>query len=264
MIQFTPEAQRIRDEYFGQVRAYVGASKTAEPDEVLGNVTEHIEQELQDIAQPVTAEQLQVVLNKLGSPRQWVSTEDLSWWRQMTMHLRTGPEDWRLAYLSLGTLVFGTLLAGPLGILGSFCLSRAALSISDRDEIRAKKWLLYPSLLIVYFLLAIPLAFWPAFVIAGLFGALFPVGFGAEPLFDHDGLGTTLALCSTIGVGLYIWWSLLDMTIRRRPNLPKTVFKPFAECWNQRWLRRAVLIVGLTAAALAVITCLLFVLTDGI
>ncbi len=261
MMQFTSEAEKVRDEYFRQVRAYVGAAKTADPDEVLGDVREHIEQELQDTTQPVSAEDLEAVLKRLGSPRQWVSEEDLTWWRQMTMRLRNGPEDWRLAYLSLGVLIFGILLAGPLAILGSFCLSRAALGISDRDEIQAKKWLLYPSLLIVYFLIAIPLAFWPAFVVAGSFGPLFASSAG--PLFDHDGVGTTLAFCSTIGVVLTIWWYLLKITVRRRPNLPKSVFKPFADSWDQRWLGRAVLIAGLATVALTTITCLLFIFAGG-
>ena len=166
-----------------------------------------------------------------------------------------------MAYLSLGVLIFGTLLAGPLGILGSFCLSRAALGISDRDEIEAKKWLLYPSLVIVYFLLAIPLAFWPAFVIAPLAGPLF--AFSGGPFFDHDGLGTVLASCSAIGLGLMVWWYLLRITIRRRPHLLRVVFKPFAESWKEQWLSHAILIGGLATVALTAVTCLLLLFTGS-
>jgi len=209
MTEFTPEAETRYEQYLQRVRTCVGLCPSADADDVVQDVREHVEKEFQDRPGPVAAEDLQAVLDRLGSPDQWIG-EDMSWWRRAAEHLRKGPEDWRLAYLSLGVLVFGTALTGPLGILGSFCLSRAALAVSAPGEIEAKKWLIYPSLVIVYVLLAATVLLWPVFPLCGtieLFERHSPYSRGG--LFDHDGLGSILATGCAVMVGLTVWWMLL-------------------------------------------------------
>lgn len=255
MIQFTADARRMVDEYYAQVRACVGASKSADEDDVLADVTDHIEQELIDSPQPVEVETLQSVLDRLGSPQQWVAMDELGWWDQLTLKLRTGPEDWRLAYLSLALLVFGTPLTGPIGLLGSFFLARAAVKLSEPEELEAKKWLVYPSLIIVYVLFAMIVLFWPA---ASILPGLLSTGlfdFSTGPFFDHDGLGNILACCSVAGIVSLVWWALLWAKVRKHPDIVKKVFKPFAGTWKaNRFFGRLFSVVGVVVVLTAILS----------
>ena len=79
MITYSLQAEKIRNEYLSEIRRYVGASRGADAEEVLQDVEDHIEGELQDCDQPVSSEQLQAVLDKLGSPQQLIPAEDMSW-----------------------------------------------------------------------------------------------------------------------------------------------------------------------------------------
>ena len=143
MITLSEGAKRSLEDYLREARAYLRSSKSVDADEVEQNVTEHIETELEGVPEPVSCDDLDVVLKKLGSPQQWVPTEELAWWRLIILRLRNGPEDWRLAYLSFGLLVFGCILPWtfPLLATASFIVSRAALSeLGDPKELMAQKW----------------------------------------------------------------------------------------------------------------------------
>ncbi len=54
------------------------------------------------------------------------------------------------------------MIIGPLALVGSFLLSRAALALGKGNDPPAKKWLIYPSLIIVYTLLLTVGMCWPA------------------------------------------------------------------------------------------------------
>jgi hypothetical protein len=150
MITLSKSAKKSLEDYLRQARAYLRGSKSVDANEVEQNITEHIENELEGAAEPVSCDVLDAVLAKLGSPQQWVPEEELSWWRKIILRLRSGSEDWRLAYLSLGLLVAGFLIlpyapAGIVLIMASFLVSRAALSeAGDVDKLEAQKWFLYP------------------------------------------------------------------------------------------------------------------------
>jgi len=109
MIQYTPDAQALVDDYLRQVRAYVGASPTADVNDVLRDIQEHLERELAGAAQPVSADEVRPVLARLGSPAAWVSEEDMPWWRKVILRARRGPEDWRLAYITFGLVLLGVM-----------------------------------------------------------------------------------------------------------------------------------------------------------
>jgi len=109
MIQYTLDAQVLVDDYLRQVRAYVGASPTADVNDVLRDIQEHLERELSGAAQPVSADEVRQVLARLGSPAAWVSEEEMPWWRKVILRARRGPEDWRLAYITFGLVLLGVL-----------------------------------------------------------------------------------------------------------------------------------------------------------
>ncbi len=263
MTQFEPEAEKIWQDYVSQVRKYLNASKASDSDEIIADLNDHVERELESISQPVSIAQLETVLERLGSPRQWVPEEDLSWWQQMIFRLRTGPEDWRLAYLSLGVLIFGTLL-GPLGLFGSFCLSRAALKVSQKSELQAKRWLIYPSLIIVYCLFLPVLLLWPIAASVGLVDLLESGGplyraFYKDLLRDWYGLGAVLIIASAISVGLTVWWVILLLVLRRWPDLHKIMLRPFADSWQTKRLWRIVLISAVVAIVLVGLTATMWI-----
>jgi hypothetical protein len=252
MIKLTGNAQKSLDKYLHQTRAYLKGAKSVDAAEVEQNITEHIENELAGAAEPVSADELEAVLRKLGSPQQWVPEEELPWWRKMMLRVQTGPEDWRLAYISFGLFVLGVLLlpTGFILIAGGFITARAALSlIEDTTLLKAQKWLLYPCLMTVYLALL------------GLLLGLPLLGLVALAFEWEDTLRETyriaddthywLAACSVFAASLGLWWLIQAVVFLVRPNIPKTMFRPFANGFNRKWalvlicVGLAVLIVSL-------------------
>ena len=244
------------DDYLRQVRWYLRWSKTMDASEVEQNITEHIESELGESGGPVSCDALNAVLGRLGSPQQWVPEEELPWWRKVMMKLSTGPEDWRLAYISLGLLVAAGwlaylslgLLAGPgwvandarlfavvpfaIVFFASFAAARAAVaSAYGEGGLGGRRWLVYPSLIILY-----------AFV-AGM--ALFGVtwfGFGMGLSLWHTegvaeyvviGEGAFLGIVTAIVTGL--WWIVLGVVLYAAPGMVRTMFRPFADRSSRKW-----------------------------
>lgn len=101
MITLSESAERSLQDYLRQARLYLRGSRSVDADEVEKSITEHIENELEGAAEPVSRDVLDAVLKKLGRPQQWVPMEELPWWWKIIFRLRSGPEDWRLAYIPL-------------------------------------------------------------------------------------------------------------------------------------------------------------------
>jgi hypothetical protein len=262
MVEFTPDAAKLRDDYLHQVRTCMGAAQTADPDEIARDLSEHLELELQDAKQPVSERALQDVLERLGSPDEWVSEDDLPWWRQIMVRLRGGPEDWRLAYLSFGVLIVGTALFGVLGIVGGFLLSRAAVEEPPHRRLSpGKKWLIYPPLLVVYVPLAAVVFGWPFYFLSGWFR---PVLDFVRPSFHPSDLPEGIARLAFSAAGLFLWWGLLYFAMRWRPGCLRTVFRPFANAIKPEAFGRAVRGAGWVALALTGATVLVSYLTSGL
>lgn len=249
MIDFTDDARKHLDKYLQQMRSCLQSCKTVDADEIEQNITEHIETELKDIPEPISLGDLDPVLKKLGSPEQWVPEEEITWWRKVILRFRTGPEDWRLAYISFSLFVLAFLLFGRIGffvlLLASFCISRAAVSVSSEPgELREKKWLIYPSLVLVY----VP-------VILFLFLWLFPIivegGDGLLYDFYRKQLGENywkqydvhifLVLLGLAGMALGLWWIILGVVLTVWHRIFRTLFHPFADSFKRKW---AIIIIG--------------------
>ena len=258
-VEYSANARRTADDYLQAVRDRLRASESVDAEEVLDELRGHMEKELATLNQPVSETDVNKVLERLGPPEQVVSDEDMLWWRKMILRLRRGPEDWRLAYLSVGDL-----LLAPFGVIASFLLSRAAVSLAGEPDPPAKKWLIYPSLIIVYSLIGFLVLSWPAFALGGLAGEL-NHGHGSllykQPLFGRDGLGTIIAALACGGLGLSIWWSVLWAVGRRRLSLVRTLLAPFAERWTGRTFGKLILVVWVLTVALATAAVLCWTLT---
>lgn len=252
------EARQKLDDYLGELRSTVRASRTANAEEVESEVMQHIENELADKLEPISLSDLESVLTKLGGPRQWIPEEEMSAWRRFALHLQKGPEDYRLAYVSLAILVLGFLFAHRLGfplfVLASFILSRAAVSAADaHGGLGTRRWLVYPSLLIVYIILAALLLFLPPMALDLLVVGLIAYTHAAagQGLSDPSwstlimrhgpgGLGVVLFAVPALG----LWWTILGALMMSLPNIVRATFRPFADRATSRW-GRLLLKVGL-------------------
>lgn len=244
MIALTDEAQARLDFYLGQVRLSLRGHRSVEPAEVERDIAEHIEGELSGVGRPVPAAELDKVLRQLGSPEQWVPAEDLVWWRKSLLRLRVGPEDWRLAYLSLGLLVLGFFVPPflALAIPAAFLLARAAVALAgERGEaLGAQRWLLYPALLLVYAPAAVALLGWP---VPALFA--FSAWWSGRPLPEaFPDLRAWIPEVGWAALATGVWLLLLSLVSARLPRLLDTLFAPFAAS-PSRWRTRSLLILGL-------------------
>jgi len=262
MITLSKSAKKSLEDYLRQARAYLRGSKSVDANEVEQNIAEHIENELEGEVEPVSCDALDAVLKKLGSPQQWVPEEELSWWRKIILRLWTGPEDWRLAYISLALLVAGilSLSYAPMGIvliLAGFLVSRAAISqTGDIDNLKGQKWLLYPTLIIVYIFVLLALLSWPL-------ALLIPLADGYEHEFREslsrirNEVDYWIMAVSVILAGLGLWWSILSAAVLKPRRLLRVLFRPFAEKLRSKWAFR-LLLIGLALMILSAGTGILY------
>ncbi len=262
MKKLTNSAQNRLDKYLSQTRTSLHACTSVDADEVERDIRDHIETELQGMSEPVSLKDLEAVLDRLGSPSQWVPEEELSWWRKIILRLRTGPEDWRLAYICFGLFILAFLLVGRLSfivlLLASFCVSRAVLSMAkEPEELSGKKWLIYPPLFVIYTPVFFFILLWPLVV---LYGLTLELGHSGHPYEMSMGLtripytstrsgGVSGVLIALIIMGF--WWTVLGIIGCIGPHLFKAIFRPFADKFKRKW---AGLLLGI--GLLLIIVCL--------
>lgn len=263
-VNYSEGARGRIEDYLGSVLSYLNNSNKVDAREVVEDLRGHIERELLSAEQPVTEDAAKKVLDRLGPPEQYLDEGELTPWRKMILTLRRGPEDWRLAYLSFVVLFVGTLLTGPIGIIASFLLSRASITIAKEPNPPAKKWLIYPGLVAMYFLISVVVLFWP-----GNLGMLI-MAFTEQPrdllwkakYFDSDGLGTVMGGIAIGFVALAIWWTVLWGIVKVKMQAFRTLFTPFAENWNGRFIGILALIGWFLGLALTCGTVLLWLNAD--
>lgn len=254
MVDLSPEAQRHIERYIGQIKTALRRHPSVDPDEVERDVLGHIETELAGQPKPVDAGQLLDVLDRLGPPDEWLPAESHDA-LQPPAALLSRREDWRLAYLTLAIFLAGPALflpmilwpLPPLLFLLSFLCARVTLARSaEQDEqLGARRWLVYPALVVWYGMFLIALVGGPALLTA-VFEADDPMlpsrltGWFGEPAW----IG---ALCS-LGALLGIWWMLLGLLLRRFPRGVHAVFQPFADWFEQRDGTRLSLVGGILFA----------------
>jgi hypothetical protein len=229
--KLSESARQVLERYLWEVRLSLQGCRSVNVAEVEADVRQHIDQELSDAAQPVSPEQLSIVLHKLGSPRQWVPEEEMSWWRRALLKLRTGPHDIRLAAASLALLLLGLTfpsLTWPF-ILGSFILARAMIAmVADQDrELGWQRWWIFPPLVLLYVPLAAALLSWPVLtapVAAELSNDRLISPFNGQPWRVLP--SAPLILAST-AAALSVWWMIASIVLLAWPRILKHVFRPF-------------------------------------
>ena len=244
----TPEAQAYLERYLRKVRGALRGHRAVDADDVERDVICHVSAELGQPGDPVSTAQLRTVLERLGNPDQWISADELPLWRRVVLRLRTGPEDWRLPYLTFALWTIGPIV-GPIALflIASFFAARATVALvdSEGDDLGARRWLVYPPLLIFYLPTVIALLGWPLALAAGaseelprvrpdLWEALQPVWLGVP------------------GVVLFVaglWWTATGMISTRLAPAIRTVFFPLAN-WFEPRHGRVLMAVGFSLFAL--------------
>jgi hypothetical protein len=252
MKNLTDTAQNRLDKYLSQARASLHTCTGVDADEVESDIRAHIETELEGTDEPVSLRNLEAVLDRLGSPTHWVPEEEISWWRKTILRLRPGPEEWRLAYISFGLLVAGFVIPPSFIVLlpASFIVARAALSeAADADELKTQKWLIYPSLIIVYVSVLLGLLLWPL-------GLLFPLAEELEHstresnVWLSDDLHYWRMATSFIIAGLGLWWIILGGLLLKWRRFLQMLLKPFSGWFSRKWAL-VLLLIGLALMILS-------------
>jgi hypothetical protein len=151
--RLTPEASQRLERYLWQVRTALRGCQSVSADEVERDIREHVDSEL-PADREISLQELNTVLARLGSPAQWVPQEEFSWWRRFILRLRTGPEDWRLAYLAFGLMVAAGLLLPVFWVFlaASYLAARASIAAAreQKESLGAQKWFVYPQVIAVH------------------------------------------------------------------------------------------------------------------
>ena len=154
MIEMTSAARERLDNYLQRLRTELRGTRAVVAEEVEQSVREHIEIALAHAPAPVGAADVIGVLDRLGPPERWLADEERPAWRRALDRLRSGPEEWRLAYVAFG-LFLASIVFLPIGglllLLPAMIVSRAFVELArDRGEpLGARRWLVYPSIAVV-------------------------------------------------------------------------------------------------------------------
>jgi hypothetical protein len=284
MIAFTPEALAYLDEYLAEVRAAVAGHDSLAPEEIEQDVRDHVYAALQGSDGPITAAQLAAVLDRLGPPAGWVGEGRRSVWKYLAdklkpvghravEHIKALPgeayhagrgivgavkgltHDWRLAYIAFGLFALGVIAFPlfPAFLIASYFAARADVSLArERGQVLgARRWLVYPPLVIVSVVLFLALSLWPiAPCIAAADGIPRSVrGDLAEIMNVSPRLVEPMAATYLVVGALSLWWGILALVSLRFPGLAGAVFPPF----GAKFRRVDSLIVLLLSATVFVI-----------
>jgi hypothetical protein len=260
MVALSPDAKGHLDQYLKQIRMALSGRESIDADEVERDVLSHIDAELSGVSEPVPAHRLLAVLDRLGEPNEWVPAEEAAWRRPFTA-LSSRPNDWRLAFVSFGSLVLTVILMTgrvmlwplPLVLLPlAFVTARINIALLDErgEALGLRTWLLYPSLLALY----VPLFF------ALIGGPTWPV---ADFLYDDPSARSriaalahaspSLAAPAVVVIVLGCWWTLLGLVVIQMISRVRALFRPFAGFLDRRQAIRLAL-TGIVLAAIGIVT----------
>lgn len=235
MIEFTAEARERFDEYVSAVRQSAAGSKDVKED-----IRDHVDAALSSLPAPVRLEDLEPVLARLGAPSSWVREEELPWWRRVAYRFTHGTEDWRLAYLAFGLTVAGLVLfpfGGFLLLFAAFLVSRAYVELARSGETRldARRWLVYPSMVIVlvitvmFFLLTPIFPLWAWGIDDGGFHRMVNIRPEDQPRSE-----VARITFGFMAVALGLWWLTLSLLATLFAPRIAWLFSPITASFKRR------------------------------
>jgi hypothetical protein len=204
------------------------------------------------------------VLERLGAPETWVPGDERPAWRSPLEALRSGPEDWRLTYLTFISFLAGPALffspkmfwpLPPVLFAASVLLARASLALLDdhHEPVGPRRWLIYPPLVAVYFPVAVVLVAWPLLL-------------GPSAIVENSQVRDQLARAfsgplvivasAVIALALGLWWIVMGAIASVFTAGLRAAFWPLAD-WLERRHATRLAIAGLLVAIVAGATLLL-------
>jgi hypothetical protein len=162
-MNMTPAARQQLDTYLQRLRSELRATRAEAAEEVEQSVREHIEIALEDAPTPVSGTDMIAVLDRLGSPEQWLAEESRA---VADRSSDSGADDSRLPYVAFGLVLasiasfmfFGFLLLIPAMFVGRAWIEQKR----ERGEpLGSKRWLVYPAVALVLAFVALLLLFLP-------------------------------------------------------------------------------------------------------
>lgn len=228
MIDLTPEAKKKFDDYLHRMRASLHGRPAVEPEEVEQNVLTHVEEALADVPAPVGQERLGEVLAQLGPPERWLPDDERAVWRRVVDRFMTGPEDWRLAYISLA-ITFLMIVFLPVGgillLIPGFMVSRAYVELlEDRGEtLGARKWLVLPPIVLLMGLIGLGALLGPAGLIGG---ALSEVGVRELGWNPENRAERVRIFSGLVAIGTGAWWIVLSGLFAMLVRPFRAMFQP--------------------------------------
>ncbi len=258
MTELTPEAQDALTTYLERVRLSLRGT-SVDADEVERDVREHIDVALNGRSQPVSAADLSDVLERLGSPDQWVPDEEIPHWRRAIRRIASGPEDWRLAYLCFAFTVLGLVFAPFGGILlwvPAYLLGRAAHEYATLrgESLGPRRWLTDLPLVAVALALLGCLLAGPLWI---------PVAMAIEEGYIGELVGgdlteptRTVATVSLFAATVGLWWMILAPLAALGQRTARWLLFPLAH----RFRTRHALWLGLAGLVLLVVSLLVIYL----
>lgn len=210
MIEMTPAARERLDNYLQRMRSELRGTRAVVADEVEQSVREHIDIALAQAQTPVGATEVIGILDRLGPPERWLADEERPMWRRAIDRIRSGPEDWRLAYLAFG-LFLASIVFLPVGgfllLIPGMFVSRAFVELAREhgEPLGARRWLVYPSIAVILAIATGLLIIGPPLPL--LAGAL---NNGNEQMFDipHTKAGEIRFVLGLGGALFGSWWVL--------------------------------------------------------
>jgi hypothetical protein len=163
MMDMTPAARQQLDDYLQRLRSELRATRAEVAEEVEQSVREHIEVALDDAPTPVSGTDMIGILDRLGSPEQWLGEEERAAASRVGS---SGADDSRLPYVAFG-LVLASIVSfmffGFLLLIPAMFVSRAWIEQKrERGEpLGSKRWLVYPSIALVLAFVAVLLLLGP-------------------------------------------------------------------------------------------------------
>lgn len=221
---FSGEASQHLERYLEEMRASMSPSESDGVAEIEQDIRDHIEAELGEHPTPVSVDELDAVLARLGSPAQWGGGPSAT--------AAAIPPALSNEYVSGALMLVGLVV--PFLLPVSWLIARWVLArIEQRGEtLGARRWLLYPPLAIASIVIAILLLFWP-------FGAFTELGMLAARqagLPTHTDFPPLVAIATAFGC-LGAYWVIVGIAAASGERFVRSIFHPFAGWFRRRHAR---------------------------
>ena len=243
-------AETLLDHYLAEIKSLARGLRSVSAEDLTVDVREHVYSSLRGEPAPITAPQMQAILQRIGPAGQWLPLDELPPWRSAARRLLGSP---RLPYAAFALLVVGAML--PLNfaavlVLASFCLARAAV-LRELPGNHWQRWLIYPPLIAVYSIALAVLFLWPFAAMVGRPWA--ELGLPTWMLHRITSSPNQSVPVSAGVAAVGIWTAVLGLIFTARPAIVRAALHPFAD----RISRRATSLLALAAALTAVVGALI-------